>query len=419
MTTHSVPSSNKSAPFCLTAELQSKSFRALQALTVWLLTAFVFVLPTDLRIGGDKSLAMRIGYLCVVVGLMGIYRRHTLHAPPLSFWLLFGFVVWSTCALVWARYPFIAQHKVVEYWRLFIILTITVQYAWETSVRQRLMDAYIAGCWLGITGLFFHFAIGTPYLAEGELEFQGRYTFGTDPNYLALALVIALPLALHRALQMQVQWKRVLMLSYVPAGFVGLLLTGSRGAWIALLAIILVSGVMLRGRFRGMLVATVLLLIVVPFFLPGSVMERISSIPNELIYGTLSDRTELWQRGIGVVVDQPLTGIGAGATAGIMSIAAHNTPLELLMESGAIGLLLFYGAWVFSIRDTWKAERREGIAATLIAAGWFVGSASLSWEAEAGTWLFLGLFIAAGSARRLSTERHRVPRTMSPAYLSQ
>lgn len=419
MTRYRVQPSGGDAKTGATAESHSRASRALQGITVWLFTAFVFLLPTDLRFGGDKSLAMRIGYLCVFLGVVAILKRRTLQVPPAGFWFLFGFVLWSSCTLLWARYPAVAEHKLIEYWRLFIIVAVFIQYAWQESVRQRLMDAYVAGCWIGVMGLFFHFIAGTPYLAEGELEFEGRYTFGTDPNYLALALVIGIPLALYGALKAERRWQKWALLSYVPAGFAGLLLTGSRGAWVTLLAIVLLSGLMLRGRVRALVLGTVVLLVAAPFVLPGQVMERMSSIPDELRYGSLSDRTELWQRGSAVVMEHPLNGIGVGAAEGMMSIAAHNTPLELTMESGAIGLLLFYAAWAFSVRGTWKADHREGLAATFMFFAWFVGSASLSWEVNGATWYLLAILIAAGSARRTSAEVYRIPRTAAPAYLPQ
>lgn len=419
MTRYGLPPSSGDATIGAAAESRSRSSRALQGITVWLFTAFVFVLPTDLRFGGDKSLAMRIGYLCVFLGMVAILKRRTLQVPPAGFWCLFGFVLWSSCTLLWARYPTVAEHKIIAYWRLFIIVAVFIQFAWQEGVRQRLMDAYVAGCWLGVMGVFFHFMMGTPYLAEGELEFEGRYTFGTDPNYLALALVIAIPLALYRALNAERRWHKWALLSYVPAGFAGLLLTGSRGAWVTLLAIVFLSGLMLRGRVRMMVLGTVVLLVAAPFVLPGQVMERMSAIPDELRYGSFSDRTELWQRGSAVVMEHPVNGIGVGAAEGMMSIAAHNTPLELMMEGGAIGVFLFYGAWAFSLRGTWKADHREGLAALFIFFGWFVGSASLSWEVDTATWYFLALLIAAGSAHRVSAEVYRIPRTEAPAYLPQ
>ncbi|MDR3727266.1 MAG: O-antigen ligase family protein [Terracidiphilus sp.] len=369
-----------------------------EAMTL-LLTAFAFVLPVDLRLAGDKSIAMRIGYACLLLGLAGLIKRRTIVLPGAGFWWLLGFVGWSSFSLVWARYPDVAQHKILLYIAVFAVTAIIPQYAWDEKVRARLMDAYLAGCVLGIVGTAMNFALGNPYTSEGEVAAEGRYSYSTDPNYLALTLVIGIPLALHRAGSVSARWQKTIELLYVPAAVAAVFLTGSRGALIALLMVILVYALFSGVRAPALLLAGAGLCMVIGALLPAQISERFTSIPEELRYGTLSDRRELWDRGKTVVSEHPLEGIGVGATSGTMDIAAHNTPLELAMEGGVVSLSLFYGALLVGLYGAWRSNRKESRVLIALWAAWIAGSLSLSWEINSITWFLFALLFSTASAR--------------------
>lgn len=369
----------------------------LDRLVLWLLSAFAFVLPTDVRLPGDKSVAMRLGLACLLLGSAALLRRRGFVLPRSGFWWLAGFLAWSSCSLLWARYPEIAQHKMSLYFAVFAVTAIIPQYAWTLSVRARLIDSFLLGCGFGISGLIANFALGTQYSASGEAEMEGRYSFGTDPNYLALALVIGIPLALHRSRQLSRGWQRTLTLLYTPAAVLGVFLTGSRGAMVALLVALIAYGVAAGVRSTAVVLAAACLCLVAGALLPGQISERIAGIPEELRYGTLSDRRQLWDRGEAMIAEHPLEGIGVGASSGALNIAVHNTPLELMMEGGAVGTCLFYGALLSALRGTLKSERLEGRTFVAVSSCWFVGALTLSWELNTVTWFIFALLFSASS----------------------
>lgn len=366
---------------------------------LWLLSAFAFILPTDLRLSGGKSIAMRLGYACLLLGIAGLVRRKAFVLPRGGFWWLMGFVAWSSCSLVWARYPADAQHKVLLYGAMFAATAIIPQYAWNARVRARLIDAYLAGCGLGIIGTVANFLLGSPYPELGYMDVDTRYSFGSDPNYLALSLVIGIPLALYRSRQYSAHWRRALAWLYVPAALVTVFLTGSRTALMAFLVAIVAYSLLTGGRATRWIFAGAVLCVVVGALMPVQISERFAGIPDELRYGTLSDRRQLWDRGAAIVAEHPFQGIGAGASAGAWDIAAHNTPLELMMEGGLVSLSLFYGALLLGIRAAWRREDKE--ARTLIAVwlAWFVGTLLLSWENNIITWFMFAMLFSASSAQ--------------------
>ena len=152
---------------------------------------------------------------------------------------------------------------------------------------------------------------------------------------------------------------------------------------------------------RLALLTTTVVCVILLLALPSSVLGRFATIPDELSHGTLSDRRDLWEQGTTVVEQNPVQGIGAGATAGLFGIAAHNTPLELLLEGGAVGFALFYGAIIMGVYRVWKVNPRERVALLAACAAWVVGTLSLSWELDTVTWFIFALLISAGAARQV------------------
>ncbi len=395
-------------PFGLTAKRSTR----LDFVVVTALSLFAFILPTDLRTPTGTSIAMRLGYASLLLGSIGVIKRRStvLNLPGL--WCLLGFLLWSSCTFAWAEYPAAAQHKILTYWALFLVAAIIPQYAWEPRVRERLIDSYVAGCWLGVIGLAVNFAAGVAYAAEGADEMEGRYSFSTDPNYLALALVIGVPLVLFRSTTVKATWQKAVCWLYVPAAVVGVVLTGSRGALLALAAAVVAYALLAGAKARVLLGAGALLCLLVAGLLPSQVSERFASIPEELRHGTLSDRRDLWVRGTRVAEDHPVEGIGAGATAGLFDVAAHNTPLELTMEGGAISVGLFYGAFLLGIGRAYKSDPREANAMIAASAAWLVGTLSLSWEVDTVTWFILAILFSAGSSRSAGVAMMRSPQSL-------
>lgn len=398
-----------------TRSLRRKPHGLMETLVVWLLCAFVFVLPTDLRLPDGKSLAMRLGYACLLLGIAGVVKRRSAVLPGRGFWVLFGFVVWSSCTLAWAQFPDDAVHKVITYWALFAIAAIIPQYAWDPGVRARLLNAYVTGCALGVAGTAVNFILTRPYAAPGELEMEGRYSFSTDPNYLGLGLVIGIPLAILGANRATARWQKLMLWSYVPAGVFGVLMTGSRGAAIALLALPLVYAFSVSTRVRMRLLAGVALCVMLAWIIPPQISERYMSIPEELRYGSLSDRRELWDLGAAAAREHPIQGIGAGAAEGMLSIAAHNTPLELMLEGGVVSLAFFYGAFLIGLRRMWQQDREECWPMLVVCVAWFIGSLSLSWEVNTVSWFLVAIVNSTLVAERVSAEAKVAGETLAHA----
>ena len=378
----------------------TSSRTALQTLVTSLLSVFVFAMPTDMRLWGSVSVTLPVGTLCIALGFLSVLERREIFLVGTGCWYWLAFVFWSTFSLTWASYPDATFPKLVKYWEFLPVTWVITQYAWERRIRMQLFDAYLIGCWCGVLGVFFNFVIHRDFYISGANELEDRYSFGTDPNFLALALVIGAVTAFYRFYTERTRYKRILFAVYIPASFLALALIGSRGALLALLAATAWLLVGTNARKRIAVIVGAGLLLILTAALPSSVTWRLSTTTDELNNGTLDGRRGLWDEGTILVRNHPLEGIGVGGAKGALALAAHNTPLELLIEGGVISLALFYGGFVHSLYAVWKSRAKERTVLVAISMAWFVGTLSISWDAHLITWLIYALFLSVGSARK-------------------
>ena len=268
----------------------------LHSLVTWLLAIFVFALPTDIHPFANVSVTLPVGSLCIALGLLGVMRRQTILVPPSGAWCLVAFVVWSTFSIAWSEYANFTIPKLIKYWEFLPITWVITQYAWDQRIRLRLFDAYLAGCWFGLLGVIHNFAIGNQFYISGANEEGVRYSFSTDPNFLALAFVIGMPIAFYRAVSVRKRWQQLLLMSYIPVAFLGIGLTGSRGALLALLGALVIFAVFINMRKRIALLAGVAAFMMLIIVLPSSFTWRLSTTTDEISNGTLNGRSSLWDQ---------------------------------------------------------------------------------------------------------------------------
>ena len=214
-----------------------------------------------------------------------------------------------------------------------------------------------------------------PYAYRQVLRFGGRLGVGLyEPNYLALALVLLLPLAFVFARQETVGWKRFFWMSGTSILFLEIILAASRGAFIGLVIVLtLITFRLVKHRMLAFAGATCLLLISV-FALPTSLSIRLlASGPNPQVHDSgvkASDesRLQVIKAGLRMIQENPLTGVGLGnfkpsvSTYGSEKIKiAHNTYLQLGAELGLPALAAFL--WLLYV--TFASLRRSGRLAAL------------------------------------------------------
>jgi len=173
-----------------------------------------------------------------------------------------------------------------------------------------------------------------------RLQGQGQIA---DPNDFAQVIVCVLPLLF-------IFWRpkktlRNILFVLLPASVMlyGAYLTHSRGAIIALLAIVFVV-------IRRRLGTVPSLLIVGALFAAASALHLAGGRDISVQAG--EDRTALWGEGLQLFKANPLFGVGFGAMADHAGQTAHNSLVVCAAELGAFGLY-FWALFLFpTVRDT-------------------------------------------------------------------
>jgi O-antigen ligase len=127
------------------------------------------------------------------------------------------------------------------------------------------------------------------------------------------------------------------------------------------------------------------------------VISRLGTIGSSIGEGDLGGRVELWREGIDVLVQHPVLGIGSGGAISSIGSAIHNTFISIAVETGFIGLTLFFsilGIVVYQVLSLPKGSSGLWLA---IFAIWVIGVSTLSWEFRKLTWIILSFVIIEGS----------------------
>jgi len=199
---------------------------------------------------------------------------------------------------------------------------------------------------------------------------SGRWTvFDIGPNSLGFLIGFALVTAL---------WWLVASTGKTTVGYVcgalvmgllvvALLLTGSRGALLGTAAGVFVLVARTFDLRRGIVYVAVVTFVVVVF---GSnlreVSEPIVGRFEAAIFGTSRGaRDVIWTTSWDLVMEQPIVGYGLQASAAIGAVlsdggnlAAHNTPLSLLLAFGVMGFGLWLAIVTSAFRRVWSIRHQ-------------------------------------------------------------
>ena len=368
---------------------------------VWL---YAFSIPWEgVQIPAAGTVARGIGVLALAWGVIAVAISGRLRRPGLILWLGMAFTVASALSLIWTVSLPLTLQRVVTGTQLLASMWLVREFARSNEQVHSLLLACCLGCFVPMANLLNNFVTGR---SIGYDRFTSTGAVALDPNDLGLTLALAMPMAWH-LMRHRSGWVRVVLSVYFVAAPFVILLTGSRGGFVVgLIALSIVPFTVRWSSPRSVAAAVgavIAIAVMTAELVPESIWARFRTIETEFRQReilTLSGRIDIWRAGVGVAIENPLLGAGAGAyPAAIQSVAphadvAHNTYLGVLAEQGLLGLLLFVAllsACAWTIARLPPADRPLWI---IVGLSWAVGVFSLSWEARKLTWLLFGFFAA-------------------------
>ena len=391
-----------------------------------LLIVFVFAIPWEysLDLGAHFGNIARVaGLLALLAAVPAVLQAGRMRTPGVMQWLVLSLYVWLCSTYIWTIDGAATLAKMRGNFQEMVIVWLVWEFAESADDLKVLLGAFIAGSWVLAILTLANF--GSPEaIAEGQYRFVAT---GQDPNDVARFLDLGFPLAA-LLLGCERRWLlRILAAGYLPVGLAAVLLTASRGGFLA--AVIAFAGallILLRRHARlalGMLLALPAVAGVLWVAVPAETFERLASIPAQLKYGDLNDRTNIWSLGWEAFRHAPWLGTGAGTfteVAGLSPIdTAHNTVLSLAIAGGLCAL--FLAAAIFALAVHYVAGLRGSLrlAFGFALAVWAITAGVASVEDNRTTWFLLGAIAVVGRLRLESPQQleagfHEVGKTPEP-----
>ncbi|MCI8342058.1 MAG: hypothetical protein HFE62_02420 [Firmicutes bacterium] len=236
----------------------------------------------------------------------------------------------------------------------FILFSIVVINAFESKIQVKTL-LFVMTCggllvsFYGFYQYIFQDKFGGVWVDTDMFEGMFRvYSTFANPNVLGEYFLIVMPLSVACFFMAKRFISKVFYFGATGAMLICLVLTYSRGCYIGIAVAAAVFLVMYDKRFIFLGFAA---LLVMPFILPETMLNRILSIGNMNDTST-SYRVYIWFGTIDMLKDYWFTGVGPGESAynmvypvyaynGISAPHSHNTFLQVICDSGVIGLTAF------------------------------------------------------------------------------
>lgn len=306
----------------------------------------VLCLPFNTLTIGGVGLLMLTGIPLLALSIPDLLRQLRSNRWDKALLLLLGFFLYNLVAYIWS--PSFSVSSVYNYVK--VIAVVLCLYCMELNDREKkllLTGVVIMGlvvCWFVITGrsIYYH---------EGRAIFS---VFGVkqDPNYLGYLFLFPVAVGVTELFESHGVVRKLLYGAMAVAMLFAVLLTGSRGALLGLMA---VAGICALMRFRklwakilfclGMLVLALVVYGALLTLLPENLASRFTIESVVSSRGTY--RLDTWIRAFRAMNREPyklLFGFGNGTSLTVIGgrWVAHNFIIQLLLELGIVGSVLFY-----------------------------------------------------------------------------
>jgi len=372
----------------------------MRTVAFWLSLFMIFVIPWEnsIDIEGVGTVSRTIGLVVAVFWMATIIVTGKFRKPHSFHLAIYLFIVWNIASTFWSFDVAATLDRLQTYIQLlFMIFILWDLYNTPGDLRAGL-QAYVLGAYVAFGSTFVN------YLTGNEESFLRYAATGFNANDLGPILALGIPIAWYLAITGGNNSKlanalKVVNYAYIPAGILGILLSGTRGAMIAALpAIVFILSTLTRLRFRTrvmIFIALIGTLFALQTVVPQYSIERLATTGASISELDLDGRVNIWRQGIKVFSEHPLLGVGSSAfrTAVGIEKVAHNTFISVLVEVGIIGWVLFgiiLAITFYQAIHQPKLTARFWLTVLLV---WALTASFMTWEQRKQTWLILSLVI--------------------------
>lgn len=281
----------------------------------------------------------------------------------ITFMLASYVALWNTTLRFHLPIPFTTANPVLADWKNYvemIFLYFIAFSAIKTEEQQKTILVIMATVILLIAVREFrNFTAGDMFAYDKRTE-GPFWIVGLGANHLGAFIADYAGLLLGMLLIDKHKYRRWLYLAAVLFSVHPLFFSYSRGAYIAMLAVIVVYGLIKK---RSLLVLVAALVFTWQVVLPPSVVNRIemTETPSGQLEESAADRVILWEHAKQVFKENPVFGIGFNGfpftLQGQRLTDTHSFYMKTASEQGAIGLILLGLVLLRAFTSGWRLYR--------------------------------------------------------------
>jgi O-antigen ligase len=333
---------------------------------------YAFLVPFDdiLQLASGREAALTLtkvvgGVAALILVGVGLVERRLTPPPRAALWLTL-FIVWAGITCLWSLDTQDAYSRLATAAGLLVLyLSAVCLRVTEKEFRTVIWLAILGACAAAGYSLLDFFR-GTMSAGRGSLILGGEEA---DSDVVAAALLTPLSLALGLLLADRGWLKRWLLTGAVALIAFGIFTTMSRGAFVALVAMLLVY--LYRYRMSWRVWVPVGVMAVMLSMVPASFFTRL----GQSVSSRGSNRLDIWTVGLHAFKRYAFTGAGLDGfpfayeqyvayaphflEAGHLR-ASHNIYLRVAVELGILGLILMITAFAYHIRATRRSSLTAG-----------------------------------------------------------
>lgn len=313
------------------------------------LIAFATLIPIEevVLIDGLGTISRFAGILFAVTYGVGRLGRLAFGAMPLAAW---AYIAWALVSVFWAVDTDAAWAQLQTLLQLFLIAVLVADFVLQRPaiVRPVLWAYSISATATAFIGIQAYVATGLGADARAA-AIQNQ-----NPAQFAAVLLPALVFGLYELLEGQ---RRALGGLIATVTSIGVVVSGTRGAWLAVVVVLLLFILPhLTPRRRVVAIGAALGLLVIAFQVPG-VADLVAERTETAVSTGGAGRTDIWSVALTIYQSAPVFGVGfsnfpiaytadvvrasdVSAWDRLQGRAPHNIVLGTIVELGPIGLAL-------------------------------------------------------------------------------
>ena len=354
-----------------------------------LLYYFIFELrPAELipalqAVGVERVM---VGLLVVSYVLVSLIRDKKIEivTHPILWAILAFFLVQVLSGFVSVETSLTMQHN-IDYAKGIVFVLLIVQIVNTPERFKGFIWLYIVMmAYLAISGVIAY-KTGNVLHLQGIDRIKSLTSAGGDPNSLAATMDISLPFVLILLPRTRKMWLRVTLGVFAFFMMYTVILSGSRGGMLGLLAGIFFLWLTSKRKLLYGALAVVGIFLAISF-MPQQYIERYSTVgeyaDGEEVYASTQGRLDAWKAGWQMFLDHPIMGVGANAFGWAHaelyspqfqhnSLKAHSMYFQVIAELGFVGVVSFF--WLLFLIVRYNRRLQHCLQGGGNEAEWFCG----------------------------------------------